>query len=290
MRCVALDLGNRIWLCEVANDRVVRRETTNGLKGLEKTLGPQTGKANVAIEACREAWSVMKQLRAWGHEPILVDTTRCRQLGIGHHRRKNDRIDAEVLARSLADGKIPRAHELSEHRQQLRAALNGRALLVEMRARLIVAIRGHGRAAGIRFPRSEAKNFVASVREIRVEGDLVRLLEPLVKTLEQLDEQLADSEALVEELAEKEPITAVLKTAPGVGSVIASAFISVIDYPERFTSCYGSPWLMEFPAGLMMAITERARAHSHPVMAIIQSMPQKSPVMSPARCCSCSTT
>jgi hypothetical protein len=29
----------------------------------------------------------------------VVDTTRVRQLGIGQHKRKNDRIDAEVLAR-----------------------------------------------------------------------------------------------------------------------------------------------------------------------------------------------
>ena len=34
-------------------------------------------------------------------EVLLIDTTRSRKLGIGQHRRKNDRIDAEVMARAV---------------------------------------------------------------------------------------------------------------------------------------------------------------------------------------------
>jgi hypothetical protein len=60
----------------------------------------------VAIECCREAWFVVDRLRHWGHEPKLVDTTRVKQLGIGHRRRKSDRIDAEVLARAVVDGDV----------------------------------------------------------------------------------------------------------------------------------------------------------------------------------------
>jgi len=54
---------------------------------------------------------------------LVVDTTRIRQLGIGQHHRKTDRIDAEVLARALERGGIPLAHVLSPARRELRRVL-----------------------------------------------------------------------------------------------------------------------------------------------------------------------
>ena len=53
------------------------------ISALESLLGPETGPAKVAIEACREAWHVHDQLVEWGNEVVLVDTTRSRQIGIG---------------------------------------------------------------------------------------------------------------------------------------------------------------------------------------------------------------
>jgi hypothetical protein len=50
---------------------------------LEDILGPGSKRARVAIEACREAWYVHDVLTGWGHEVVLVDTTRTKQIGIG---------------------------------------------------------------------------------------------------------------------------------------------------------------------------------------------------------------
>jgi len=113
MRSVALDLGRKISFCEVANDEVTSRATARSINELERQLGPETAPARVAFEACREGWFIDRRLREWGHEPLMVDTTRCRQLGIGQHRKKTDRIDAEVLARAVERGRIPLAHVLS---------------------------------------------------------------------------------------------------------------------------------------------------------------------------------
>ena len=85
--------------------------------------GPSSAPARVAIEACREAWFAHDTLRAWGHQVLLVDTTRSRQLGIGQHGRKNDRIDAEQLARAVERGGIPLAHLLSPHHRGSRELL-----------------------------------------------------------------------------------------------------------------------------------------------------------------------
>jgi transposase len=82
----------------------------------------------------------------------MVDTTRCRQLGIGQHRRKTDRIDAEVLARAVERGMIPLAHVLSPARQQLRMQLGVRRALVKTRAGYVASIRSLARAHGKSLP------------------------------------------------------------------------------------------------------------------------------------------
>src|SRR6185295_5137273 len=114
---------------------------------------------------CREAWAVQDQLEAWGHEPVMLDTTRVRQLGIGQHKRKNDRIDAETMARALEIGRIPLAHVLSPHRRELRLQLGVRRTLVATHAEYITQIRGLARAHGKRLPTCDTENFLARLRE-----------------------------------------------------------------------------------------------------------------------------
>ena len=126
MRIVALDLGTKkTSYCALSQGEVVHRTTVSEIESLRPLLGPEQPAARVAIEACREAWFVHDLLVEWGNEVVLVDTTRSRQLGIGQHGRKTDRIDAETLARALEAGRIPLAHLLSPKRRELRRVLGG---------------------------------------------------------------------------------------------------------------------------------------------------------------------
>jgi transposase len=127
-----LDLGTRkIVYCEVADGRVIERWTVTSLETLRLRLGPDQPAATVAIEACREAWHVHDQLTEWGNRVLMIDTTRSKQLGIGAHGRKTDKIDAEVMARAVERGTIPKAHVLSPHRRKLRRQLGVRRALVK---------------------------------------------------------------------------------------------------------------------------------------------------------------
>ena len=83
MRTVALDLGGRkIAYSEAREGRIVERATVRGLRGLERYVGPNTPAARVVFEACREGWHVASVLEGWGHEPVMVDTTRSKVMGI----------------------------------------------------------------------------------------------------------------------------------------------------------------------------------------------------------------
>lgn len=235
MRNVALDLAVRkIAFCEVAEGQVLRRLTVSSLKALEDHLGSDAPPAKVAIESCREAWHMHDVLSAWGNHVLLVDTTRARQLGIGQHGRKTDRIDAEVLARAVERGGIPAAHLLSPPRRQLRLELSIRRALVETRAQYVTTVRGLVRARGQQIRSCSTINFVEVVLRSALHPETRLLVAPLLEMLELLNRKIADADARLEQLARAEPVIEQLTTTPGVGPVVASAFVSVIDDAGRF--------------------------------------------------------
>lgn len=235
MRSVGVDLGSReLSLCEVAGDDVVVRRTARSLEGLRGILGPGTEQARVAIEACREAWHVHDVLTRWGHDVLLVDTTKSRTLGIGRHGRKNDRIDAEVLARAVECNQVPEAHVLSPHRRELREMLLTRRALVEVRANLITTVRGIVRARGESLGGCDTENFRKKVHHAKLGPATREAIAPIVALLAPLDAQLAHVDAELDKLCAQEPVIAPLTTAPGVGLIVAAAFVSVVDEAKRF--------------------------------------------------------
>lgn len=239
MRNVALDLGVRkVCFCEVSKGKVIARRTVRSIAELEDVLGPDTESAQVAIEACREAWAAITVLEGWGHWPRLVDTTRVKRLGVGEHGRKTDRIDAEVLAHGVERGNLPLAHVLSAARQALRHQLGVRGALVESRAKFVTTARGIARAMGENLPRCATRGFAQKVRDCTLADEARRLLEPLIATLDRLDAQLADVELALDKICLGDETIVRLATVPGVSKVVAATFASVIDEAGRFRNAH----------------------------------------------------
>jgi transposase len=239
MRTVALDLGLRkICLSEAKEGKVVHRATVRSVGELLPLLGPATEPARVAIESCREAWSIHAKLTEWGKEVCLVDTTRSRQIGIGQHGRKTDRLDADQLALALERGGLPAAHLLSPARQELRHHLGVRRMLVESRAQAIVTVRGILRAHGEQLPACDVERFAATVREARLCEATRLLVAPAVAVIASLDAEVIVVEQKLEQLCANEPVVKLLCTATGVSLIVAAAFVSVIDEAHRFCNAH----------------------------------------------------
>jgi transposase len=239
MRSVALDLGSKkICLSEARGGSIVHRATVRSVGELLPLLGPDTEPARVAIEACREAWAVHAKLTEWGKDVCLVDTTRSRQIGIGQHGRKTDRLDADRLALALEQGHLPVAHLLSPSRQELRHHLGIRRMLVESRAQAVTTVRGIVRAQGERVPNGEVASFVALVRKASLSEATRMLIGPALAMLEALEVQLLVVERKLEQLCAREPVVQQLCTAPGVSLIVAAAFVSVIDEARRFNNAH----------------------------------------------------
>lgn len=239
MRSVALDLGAKsISYCEVKDGQVVDRATVRKLSDLQDRLGPKATAARVAFEACREAWHVHDWLARAGHTPLMVDTTRVKQIGIGQHRRKNDRIDAEALARSVDQNTLPAAHVLSPHRRELRDQLSIHRALVDSRAHLVALARETARGRAHQLPSCATANFAAKLREAPLEESTRTLLDPLLKVVDVLDREIDSADQALVDRCKEEPVIAQLMTAPGVGPIVAAAFVSVIDEAKRFSNAH----------------------------------------------------
>jgi len=224
--------------CEVKDGQVVQRGAVRRIEQLVRILGPDTGAARVGFEACREAWCVHGLLTRWGQQPLMIDTTRARQLGIGQHQRKNDRIDAEVVARAVEQGRVPLAHVLSAGRRELRAQLSVRRAIVETRAQYMATIRGLARSNNVRLPSCSSGHFAAMLRAARLDEQTRELVGPLERAMAVLDEQLAIVDAKLEQLCAREPVVELLTTTPGVGRIVAATFVSVVDEAKRFSGAH----------------------------------------------------
>jgi len=116
----------------------------------------------------------------------------------------------------------------------MRAQLSVRGALIETRAHYITTIRGLGRAAGVLLPTCASGSFLARIGESALDEATRALVAPLVAVLTGLEVELAIVEQKLSQMATREPIVALLATVPGVGLIVASTFVSVIDEAKRF--------------------------------------------------------
>lgn len=239
MRSVGLDLGARhIAYCEVVDGVVKARTSVRRFQELETRLGVATAPAKVAFEACREGWHVHDMLKRWGKQPLMLDTTRIRQIGVGQHGRKNDALDAEAMAIALDAGRVPLAHVLSPQRRMLRAKLSVRGELVDMRTRQVTLLRGLARAAGVHVDSSSTDSFLEKLEKSALDKPTRALMAPLVTTLTVAQEQLAAIDREIAQVAKDDPIIQLCSTAPGVAIIVAATFVSVVDEAKRFQNAH----------------------------------------------------
>jgi transposase len=90
------------------------------------------------------------------------------------------------------------------------------------------------RARGKRLPTCDTESFLERLRETPLDEGTRALTEPLAKVLELLTPEIARAETKLEQLCATEPVIRRLGTVPGVGLIVAAAFVSVIDEAKRF--------------------------------------------------------
>ena len=190
--------------------------------------------ARVAFEVGTHSAWVREVICGYGHE-VLVANPRLME-GSKRRKRKNDRIDANKLARL---GRVdpqslhPMQHRSPEVRQDL-VMLRARDALVAARTELINATRGLVKSMGKRLPKCSSPSFARKVEDA-VPAEIGEALQPLVRMTAALTDDIKGYDEKIEKLAsEKYGHTALLRQVKGVGPITALAYVLTLENPKRF--------------------------------------------------------
>jgi transposase len=195
----------------------------------------------ICIEASGLSPWVARLLRELGHEVIVANAQRVRL--IAESSLKNDRVDAETLARLVRmDPALlcPIRHR-SEETQRLRGMLRVRRSLVNSRTACLNTARGLLRSFGYRMPGHRPERLARALTTGKVPEELCGLVAPLVATALELDEKVQALDEDVIEVGRTFPEVERLQQVPGVGPLVALAYVLCIEDPGRFRSSRDLP-------------------------------------------------
>jgi transposase len=154
---------------------------------------------------------------------------------IAQSTRKNDRMDAQQLARlARVDPKLlsPIRHRGEEAQADL-AVIRARAELVAARTGLINSARGLVKPMGQRLKPCDADQVGPALGESLYER-VQTVVQPLLRSVEALTEQIEVYEQKIAEIAERYPEVELLTQVYGVGTLIGLTFILTLEDKERF--------------------------------------------------------
>ena len=213
---------------------------------LERAAIPTTGVAlrrwfgkrarmRILLEASGSSPWVARLLNELGHEVNVIDPKRVRW--IAQSTLKTDRIDADTLAEiaRLRTRLRTLVWQRSERSQRQRGHLRARRALVEARARFIVTVRGLLRSFGVRVASCRSDRFVARCQATAIPTELVEVIAPLLAAIRDLDARIAEMDTVIEGVGQLYPAVESFQAIPGVGPVVALAFVLSIEDPNRFS-------------------------------------------------------
>ena len=155
---------------------------------------------------------------------------------IGESRKKDDRLDAQTLARlARIDPELlyPVKHRSVQAQADL-TLIRARAGLVRARTWLVNTARGLAKSYGERLRSCNVRNLNPEKAE-SLSPELQRALEPLLSAIEELSERICAYNHRIEALAQESyPQVALLKQIKGVGTLIGLTFLLTLEDPHRF--------------------------------------------------------
>jgi len=232
---IGIDLGDkRSRYCILDKEgKILRESSVATLPAALKTVFSKLAGCRLAMEVGTHSPWVSRLLTALGHEVIVANA---REVPLIYKsRRKNDKLDAEKLARlARLDPKLLKGirHRGAEGQGDL-LLIRSRAQVVETRTGLMNMVRGLVKSRGERLPGCTSEGFVVELLE-GVDDAAVRALKPVMVLIEQMTAAIKEYDKQVEEMGKKHAEIARLAQVKGVGPLIAATYVLTIEDPERF--------------------------------------------------------
>jgi transposase len=238
MYYVGLDIhSTRIAICVLSETGQVFHRSQ--VRGIEEMLRILRGLPD-RFEVCYEASC------GYGHYHDLLQPLAARVLVAhpGHLRlifrskNKNDRNDAERLAKVLYLGETPTVHVPSAEVRTWRELINCRGQVIAKRTRAKNTVRALLRSAGVvppTHPGLWTKKGHRWLRQLELPTASQQLRRDLLlEEIETLVRQVRRIEQQLNRQARQTPAVVLLRTIPGVGARTAEAVAAFVDDPQRF--------------------------------------------------------
>jgi transposase len=237
MLYVGLDVHSKLLVMCVLDEqgKVVQRACVRQVDQLIGALR-RLPRFAVCFEAsCDYGW-LHDALRELTPQVVVAHPGRLRL--IFRSKRKNDRLDAERLAKLLFLGEVPSVHVPPAQVRDWREMINFRRNLIAKRTRAKNGLRALLRSLRIATPRRPGlwtKGGLVWVKQVAFAQPMSALRRDLlVHEIEDLSEQLRRVEQALGQFSKSNPAIEQLRSIPGVGLRTAEAMVAFLDDPGRF--------------------------------------------------------
>jgi transposase len=233
---IGLDLGDRsshYCVLDETGRILIESRVSTSPNAMKTVFGPMA-RSRIALETGTHSPWVSRLLNELGHEVIVAHARNVRL--IGESRRKDDRLDAQTLARlARIDPHLlcPVKHRSARAQADL-TLIRARAGLVRARTALVNTARGLAKSYGERLRGCNVRNLNPEKAD-GLSPELQTALQPLLAGIEALSEHIGEYNQRIETLAQESyPQVELLKQVKGVGTLIALTFLLTLEDPHRF--------------------------------------------------------
>lgn len=236
---VGLDVSMKktyVWVLNACGDTVRHGEVATDPVALSSYLADIRDSSRLCIETGSLSHWLCSVLAGNGFSVVCADA-RHMACALSARVNKNDRNDAQGIARMLRVGLVRPVAVKSEAGREVQMLMSARRQLVESGRALANSARGLLKNFGIRLPTTLSHaRLIEAVKEHfqAMSATAVLALQGLLDSLQTISEQLVAMNRQVKKLAGDDGDCALLMSAPGVGPITALTFKTALDTPERF--------------------------------------------------------
>jgi transposase len=233
---VGLDIAKSVFQVHginAAGEVVMRRRLS---RGRVLALFEKLPRCLVGIEACNTSHYWARELIALGHDVRLMPAQYVKPYV---KRGKNDAADAEAICEAVTRPTMRFVAVKTPEQQSVMMLHRVRLLLNRQRTQLSNAMRAHMSEFGVVAPvgRMGLEHLLAIITDrddARIPADARICLEMLATQLVVVKQQILENDRRIRESARETEIGRRLMEIPGVGPLLASAFVASVADPTIF--------------------------------------------------------
>jgi transposase len=235
---IGLDIAKSVFQVhgiDAAGEILLRRRLTRArVLPFFAKLGP----CLIGIEACATSHYWARELRELGHDVRLMPPSYVKPYV---KRQKNDTADAEAICEAVTRPTMRFVEVKTTEQQSVLVLHRTRLMLMRQRIQLSNAIRGHMAEFGIVVPigRQGLEALIDTIHDEsddRVPAEARCCLQMLASQLRLVNEQILENDRRIRTSARATEVGRRLMGIPGVGPVLASAFVASVPDPAAFKS------------------------------------------------------